>query len=192
MGKYPNLIEDIKKAPTIIMNERGQYVFHAFSVGERGTRLPHSLVDEVVKGLLEKVGQLRRSFDYIVSVVPAGSQWGLLVANELKKPLAVIIDHTTGLPGEFKIHQTSSVYDRDLFFSGFKARDKVILLDDVISTGATTSIVVKTLRERYRVNVIGIFCIITKGDAYKQLEESTPLYSLVNLALDGRIIPKKA
>lgn len=191
MDKYPNLIKDIKKAPKIILTKRGQYVFHAFSVGERGTRLLYPLVDEVLEGLQRKIDHHERSFDYIVSVVPAGSQWGLLVARELKKPLAVIIDHPTGLPGEYKIHQTSPIYDRDLFFSGFKAQDKVIVLDDVISTGATVNIVVNTLRERYKVKVVGIFCIITKGDAYKQIAESIPLYSLVNLTLDGRNIPKK-
>lgn len=192
MDKYPNLTKDIKKAPKILLNERGQYQFHVFSVGERGTRLPYALIDEVLKGLLEKIDHHGHSFDYIISVVPAGTQWGLLVAHELKKPLVLVIDHSTGFPDEYMVHQTSPVYDRDLFFAGFEAGDKVIVLDDVISTGATMDIVVDALRKRYKVKVVGIFCIITKGDAYKQIEKSVPLHSLINLTLDGQIIPKKA
>lgn len=192
MNKYPNLIEDIKKAPGILLNERGRYLFNAFSIGERGTRLPCALVDEVLKGLVEKISHHDQSFDYIVSVVPAGAQWGLLVARELQKPLAMVIDHSTGFPNEYSVHQTSPVYDRDLFFAGFESGGRVIVLDDVISTGETMSIVADTLRKEFKVKIVGIFCIITKGDRYQQFESSIPLYSLINLRLDGSIIPKKA
>lgn len=170
MDKYPNLIEDIKKAPKILINERGRYLFHAFSIGERGTRLPYALVDEVLKGLLEKIGHHGHAFDYIVSVVPAGAQWGLLIAHELEKPLTMVIDHSTGFPNENRVHQISPVYDRDLFFAGFEAGDKVIVLDDVISTGATMNIVVDTLKKRYNVKIVGIFCIITKVMHTNKLE----------------------
>ena len=182
-GNYPLLAEDITQAPQIELDNG--YKFHAFSFGERGTRLTPELVKEITTGFIQKILQMEKQFDYfdyIVTIVPGGDRWGLLVAHTLQASLVTILDQPTGLPDEFRVRQKNPLYNRDLFLCGFKAGDRVIFIDDVVSTGSTVKTVIRTLREK-GVIIQGVFCIVTKGEDYKKIEaeEKIPIHSLMNL-----------
>jgi adenine/guanine phosphoribosyltransferase-like PRPP-binding protein len=178
--RYPNLARDIALVPTIEL-ENG-YLFKAYSVGERGCNLKPQLIREVVYGLVEKIRQFLEDFDYLVTVQLGGSAWGLAVAFYLEKSLKTIWERGTGFEDEFKVHHKGSYHDRDLFFRGFRPGDKVIFLDDVLSTGITASLIISTLQE-HGVIVKGAFFIITKGDSSGKIEKEyrVPVHSLINL-----------
>jgi len=184
--KYPSLSEAIHTAPVIEVPgpNGGMYIFHVFPFGDRGLSVDHALRREIRDGLVEQIRSFKGTFGQVVSVEPGGSRWAPLVADRLGLPLAVIGERPTGLPGEFWVHQTSLLYDRHLFFRGFQRGDEVVVLDDVISTGETIRIVIDALNET-GVRVKAVFCIVTKGRAYRELEKDydLPVHALIKLML---------
>lgn len=185
-AKYPKLLKAISAAR--VVRERGEYLFNEFAFGERGRELDPDLVREIKVGLLEKIEPYRSIFDYIVTPEPGGNQWALLVASELGVKLKFIRTHASSQAEELVKRQIGgSYYDRNLYFSGFQAGDKAVIIDDVLSTGTTARIIIETLTEK-GVTVLGFFAIVTKGDGYKKVAQSTsvPIHSLVHLAADGK------
>lgn len=181
-NEYPVLSRAVANTPTIsIRSNSGLYLFHVFPFGERGAKLHHDLRSEVVNGLVKKIRSLMGSFDYIVCADGVGDTWAQLVAYELGGTVHTIRERGTGLRGETSVHQASILYDRDLFFRGFKAGNRVIVVDDVISTGETMKLVIDTLK-KLRVTVVGVYVIVVKGDgASKIQEEGTPVECLLQV-----------
>lgn len=158
-------------------------MFHVLPFGERGAMLASDLRDELVKALVKRIRPIRDSFDYIVTVEPGGHIWANLVAHELNVNVCTIRERPTGLKTERSVHQTTVLYNRDLYFREMKRGDRVILVDDVISTGDTLKTVITTLKG-LRVIVVGVFCIMAKGNGYKVIqEEGIPLQWLLDLTL---------
>lgn len=184
--EFKHLIKDISSAPKIKLDSG--YVFNAFSVGERGKNLTPELIDEVLKGLVHNIRQSKVIFDYIVTLDPGGNQWALLVANELKKPLNIIRSSPSGHKDEFKIRQDSKIHQRELYFSGFKKGDRVIIVDDIISSGDTLTITIGALKE-IGVNVNSIFVIMTKGDNYIDVQQAAevPVHTLIKVTNEGKL-----
>lgn len=187
LKKYPNLIKDISNAPKIKL-KKNDYLFKVFSVGERGTDLKPKLIQEVLSGLLKEICKHKCTFDYIVTVEPGGNPWGLLVAQALKIPLKIIRE-TQGYAEELKIKQKSVLYERNLCFSGFKKGKKVIIIDDIVSTGGTLKIIINTLKN-LGVKIVGVFTILSKGDDYNKIEKSEEIkiHALVSLNKQGDLV----
>ena len=128
-----------------------------------------------------------------MSLEPAGTPWGFMCADTLR------MTHVTGwvvkenhpayqirFQDEFRIG-VGGPFGRQLCFRGTKAGDRVVVVDDVISTGETARAVLEGLR-LHDIEVAGFFAIATKGDGYKKVAEScgVPIHSLVHLAADGK------
>lgn len=167
--RYPYLAKDVANAPVIKL-AGGKYRFHIFSIGERGTKLEPELISEVVDGLLEKVKPYIKDLDYIVTIEPGGNQWAVAVAHELKIPLIVFRERSSGLGDETKVYQNTLLYRRNLYLRGVRSGDKVVVLDDVVSTGGTIRMIISALKKQ-GAEIKGVFCIITKGEAYKSIEK---------------------
>lgn len=170
--KFPELLESILKCPMKMeKNNRrdDEYLFHIFPFGELGSLVGYSLIKEIVEGLTEKIREFGNSFDYI-ACLGTGDKWATLIAIELGVDVNRIPERETGLPSEKHVHLQTLLYDKDLYFRDFKAGDKVIIIDDVISTGETMATIVKTLR-KMGVTVMAVFCIAVKGLGYRKIEE---------------------
>lgn len=182
-SEYPFLSKAVANAPTRpIKSSEGLYLFHVFPFGERGSTVHHDLRSEVVNGLVEKIRSFSDSFDYIACVERAGDVWAQLVAHDLRLDVRVIRERGAQLKGEISTHQKGILYDRDLFFRDFKAGDRVIIVDDVVSTGQTAEVIIDTLKE-LRVSVVGVFCIVVKGTGASQIQqEGTPVECLLQVS----------
>ena len=196
---YPLLANAIHDAPRVkIIGSDGQpHEVQIFPFGEYGTIIRHGLIREISHGLSKKLKRWQGQFDYLVDLMPGGGRWGLLVA------LGCGVDSTTGwvnrggplyetmLDDEFRV-KVGGPHGRELCFRGIEAGDRVVILDDIIATGKTIKGVVKAFQER-KIEVVGVLAIVTKGDAYKQIERDfrVPAATLVNLDQRGEIIQNK-
>jgi adenine phosphoribosyltransferase len=196
VSKYPNLTKDIQNAPKgIICGEDGKsYLRHVFSFGEYGTFLEHELTREIADGLVEKIRPLMGTFDYMIALMPRGGPFGMIVAENLGVNLTFGWKKIKGLlyeivlEDEFRI-KTGGPHGKELCFRGINEGDRLILVDDVISTGENIKAVIRSLKQR-NVTVVGVFSIVTKGEGYKKVETSVgvSITSLMNLGKDGRIL----
>ena len=180
---YPLLAKDIAHAERQRVNG-GKYVFHVFSVGEKSANLNPGLMREVRDGLVAKIRASGISFDRIVAIERTSLHWASLVGVELDKPVAIVRERPTDLKGEVKRHQDSLLYERDLYFRGFKAGEKVIILDDVVSSGSTARTIIQAL-DQIRVGTMAVFTIIAKGEDYERFQSDTrvPLHFLHHVGL---------
>ncbi len=168
-----NLEQEIETAPKIIC---GKYLFHKYSFGEEGTYLKSEVINEIKEGLVSLASEF--NFDCIVSTEPGSHIWGLLVACYLKKPLNIIRSKNPKLTHESIKIQRTGYCVRGLNFCNFKKGDSVIIIEDVIATGATTDIIIKTLKSK-GVKVRGVISILRKNLDKLNKKYKIPIKALV-------------
>ncbi|THF73770.1 phosphoribosyltransferase [Cohnella fermenti] len=153
----------IKKTPSTF------YDFKLYPFGERGTYIAPELMAEIADSLAETIRQRFESYDYIVSPEPGGHTWGMLAAYKLGKPMN-ILRLSTELYEEYEVRmKRETAYNENyLYFEGFRKGDRVLLVDDVISSGATLRGIAAQLAE-LDVTLVGIQAIIAKGEHYRKL-----------------------
>ena len=68
-----------------------------------------------------------------------------------------------------RVRRETAYNENYIYFEGFKPGDRVLLLDDVISSGAT----IRSIADQMRlmdVKLIGVQAILAKGGRYRALE----------------------
>jgi adenine phosphoribosyltransferase len=63
------------------------------------------------------------------------------------RPYVFIRKRQYGLPGEVSLKQTTGYSKTDMFINNVHRGDRVVFVDDVISTGGTLAAIVQTLRQ---------------------------------------------
>lgn len=186
LSNYPCLLADVQSAPEITL-PNGKYQFHVFSVGERGTLLPASLILEVKKGLAEIIKPLIDRVDSLVTIVPGGHPWALLIAGDLDLPVEIIRNAESGAEEERMVWQKSLLYERKLYFRSNRpsSAKRVIIIDDVVSSGGTVELIANELNGA-AIEVVAVVAIVFKGESYKNTAEKlgVEFYSILEVDED--------
>jgi adenine/guanine phosphoribosyltransferase-like PRPP-binding protein len=186
LSNYPCLLADVQSAPEITL-PNGKYQFHVFSVGERGTLLPASLILEVKKGLAEIIKPLIDRVDSLVTIVPGGHPWALLIAGDLDLPVEIIRNAESGAEEERMVWQKSLLYERKLYFRSkrLSSAKRVIIIDDVVSSGGTVELIANELNGA-AIEVVAVVAIVFKGESYKNTAEKlgVEFYSILEVDED--------
>ena len=193
-NKYPNLFQDVRIARRMMWVSRGGktgYQFHVFSVGERGTTLSVEIIREVKDGLVEKLSPYVEQCECLMTVVPGGNQWGVLLADAVNLPLTIIRDGTSHFSDEVPVKQKNHLYKRTLYFRESMRDQKVVLIDDVISSGGTIDFVISQLR-KLGAHVQCVVVVILKGTAYLDVAEKhgIPIHGLLQVDADRVTVTK--
>lgn len=158
------------KTVKIVKDSTTTYDFKLYPFGERGTFIQPELTEEITNHLSSSITDNFSNFDYIVSPEPGGHTWGMLAAHQLRKPIN-ILRLSTSLYKDFQIcvRRETAYNENYICYDGFKEGDRVLLVDDVISSGAT----IRSIAEQFgkmKVELIGVQAILAKGDHYVKLE----------------------
>ena len=102
------------------------------------------VLDEVLSELA-RIGDWRRC-DKIVTAESMGFPLAAGLSMRVRKPYVFIRKRRYGLPGEVSLKQTTGYSKGDMFINGIAPGDRVVFVDDVISTGGTLLAIVKALR----------------------------------------------
>lgn len=84
-------------------------------------------------------------------------------------PYNVVRKRKYGLPGEVSVRQTTGYSEKDLYINGLKKGDRVVIVDDVISTGGTLRAIVKALQSM-GVSIVDIIIVVQKTDHLERME----------------------
>lgn len=170
------LQKSIQEAPII---NCGEYKFAKYNFGEEGSYLTPGLISEIKQGLVHLYNDLDVDADYIVSTEPGAHLWGLLVAEKLDKPLNIIRTRNLRIPQNEKLYEQRTGYvARNLCFDNFNPGDKIVILEDIISTGATIKLIIDTL-QKLSVEVLGVIGILRKGIDHLDSEAHIPIKSIL-------------
>ncbi|MGQ0797590.1 MAG: hypoxanthine/guanine phosphoribosyltransferase [Methanobacteriota archaeon] len=115
----------------------------------------HPITDGIPLGepavLEEVLAELARRGDWARcdKIVTAESMGFPLAAGQslrVRKPYVFIRKRRYGLPGEVSLKQTTGYSRTDMFINNVRRGDRVVFVDDVISTGGTLVSIVRALR----------------------------------------------
>ncbi len=126
------------------------------------------VLDEVLSELA-RIGDWRRC-DKIVTAESMGFPLAAGLSMRVRKPYVFIRKRRYGLPGEVSLQQTTGYSKGDMFINGIGRGDRVVFVDDVISTGGTLLAIGKALRG-LGAEIVDVLIVFEKTREKVRIEE---------------------
>ena len=124
--------------------------------------------------------------DCIVTAETMGIPVTTAISLILDIPFTVIRKRRYGLPGEVDISQSTGYSRNSMYINGLKKGDRVVIIDDVLSTGGTMRAIIDALK-----NVIGCE-IVDAAVIFGKSEEDEKIYRefgvRVKRLIDARVV----
>lgn len=125
--------------------------------------------------LREIVAEIRgladlREVDRIVTVEAMGIPLAVALSLDCGIPVSVVRKRRYGFPDEQEIGQTTGYSKGSLYVNGLKRGDRILFVDDVISTGGTLGPLLSAFRDMGLV-VQHIVIAVEKGNGREQVEK---------------------
>jgi adenine phosphoribosyltransferase len=109
--------------------------------------------------------------DKIVTIEAMGIPVGTVLSMKTGIPLVIIRKRQYNLPNEIAVHQRTGYSKGELYLNGINKGDRVLVVDDVISTGGTMKAVSLAL-ELAGAEVSDIVVVIERGEGAAELRAS--------------------
>ncbi|MFB6219381.1 MAG: hypoxanthine/guanine phosphoribosyltransferase [Halobacteriaceae archaeon] len=178
------LQESLLKAP-VIEKEGYHYFVHPISDGV--PMLQPELLREIVIGIIRKADL--EDVDKIVTPAAMGIHISTAVSLMTDIPLVVIRKRRYGLEGEVALAKQTGYEESEMYINDVEAGDRVLLLDDVLSTGGTLAAITDAL-EHIGADIGDIVVVIKKEDGGNELDGSGyGVKTLINVEMvDGEVV----
>ncbi len=177
----------LSKSPVVRF---GDYDYFVHPITD-GIPLGRPEVLEEVLDELSRRGDWTRC-DKIVTVESMGFPLAAGLALRVGKPYLFIRKRRYGLPGEVSLKQTTGYARTDLFINDIHPRDRVVFVDDVISTGGTLTSIVKALRS-LGAEVVDVLIVFekTRERARMEAELGVAIKTLLPVdVVDGKVVER--
>ncbi|WP_455392067.1 hypoxanthine/guanine phosphoribosyltransferase [[Eubacterium] cellulosolvens] len=161
-----HLRTSLEESPIV---KKGEYNYFIHPITDGVPEVEPDLLREVVS---EIRNLLTKEFDKLVAIEAMGLPIGAALAVDVKKPLVIIRKKSYGLEGEVAVEQVTGYSKAKLFINGLEPHDKVVIVDDVISTGGTLKAVLTALNDM-GVDVVDAIVVIEKGENKAGVERET-------------------
>ena len=128
--------------------------------------------------------------DIVVSVEAMGLPLLAAVGEATGKPTVVIRKRSYGMEGEVRVDVSTGYSSSTAYINDIKPGERVLVVDDVISTGGTLEPLLGALEEMGAI-LKGVVIAIEKGEGRERLAKERPNWSIQTLAridiVDGRV-----
>ncbi|MXR51938.1 adenine phosphoribosyltransferase [Halovenus sp. WSH3] len=176
------LLDSLHTAP-IIDKDGYEYLVHPITNGV--PMLDPALLREVV---VEMIRRIDTGVDKIVVPEAMGIHLGAAVSLQTDVPLVVIRKRPYGLEGERRLFKETGYSDSEMYVNDVDEDDRIVILDDILSTGGTLAAICETLDE-IGCEIVDIVVVMRKvggESAFEDIEyEAT---SLVDISVsDGEV-----
>jgi adenine phosphoribosyltransferase len=179
------LKESLENVPIV---DKGGYQYFVHPLTDGANAIEPLLLEEVT---LELMKESPFDCDKIVTVEAMGIPLATLLSHKTRKPFVIIRKRQYNLPGEVMIEASTGYSKNNLFINGLDEGDRVIIVDDVLSTGGTLIQTVRTLKEVCKVDVVAIHLIFNKHEHPEAIEEAIgmPIHVMLNVkVVDGKVV----
>ena len=176
------MLERLKKslleAPVF---KRGEYNYFIHPITDGVPEVRPELIREVT-GHIVRIADL--DADKIVTVEAMGIPIGTGLSIICDIPMVIVRKRKYGLPGEIEVSQVTGYSRSQLFLNGINKGDRVIVVDDVISTGGTLLAVLKSLKIAGAI-VKDIVVVVRRGEGVEKLRaEGYAVKTMVDVEVD--------
>jgi adenine phosphoribosyltransferase len=182
------MLERLKKslldAPVF---RRGEYNYFIHPITDGVPEVRPELIREVV-GHVIRIANL--DVDKIVTVEAMGIPIGIALSIITDIPLVIIRKRKYGLPGEIEVAQVTGYSKSQLFLNGVEKGDRVIVVDDVISTGGTLLATLESLKVA-GARVQDVVAVIRRGDGVDRLRtKGYQIKTMVEVEVDEKRVTR--
>jgi adenine phosphoribosyltransferase len=179
-----NLRRSLEAAPIVKI---GDYDYFVHPVTDGIPFMEATVMREIIDRM-QNVGDF--DCDYIVAPEAMGIPLAVPLSLRTGIPYNVVRKRRYNLPGEVSVHQVTGYSQKEMYINGLKAGDRVVIVDDVISTGGTLRALVQSF-QKMGVRVVDIIVVVEKGDRKAELEAELGIHikTLVKVEVrDGRLV----
>lgn len=130
------------------------------------------------------------SIDIILGIEAMGIPLAAALCLSSGKPLVIGRKRQYGLPGEVAIDQSTGYSKGEIFLNDIDVGARVLIVDDVVSTGGTLHPILKAVKESGAI-VQDCWIVFEKGDGMNKIRATGnwPLNSLVRIEMqDDKIV----
>ncbi len=162
-----------------------QYFVHPITDGipEGDPEILREVVDAIVK-------TMDLNCDKIVTAESMGFPLAAAVSLRTGIPYVFIRKRKYGLPGEVSLKQTTGYSGSDMYVNFVREGDRVVFIDDVLSTGGTLKAIVSTLRE-IGAEIVDVLTVFEKVGVREELEQELNIQIKTLLpveVIDGKVV----
>lgn len=171
------LVESLQTCPLV---PRGEYNYFIHPITDGVPIVEPALLREVAVAMV-KVLDLD-AVDKIVVTEAMGIHIGSALSLMTDIPMNIVRKREYRLPGEIVIDQTTGYSKGKLYVNGIERGDRVVIIDDVISTGGTIRALLPAL-DRAGAEVVDICFAVQRGSP----SIGRPYKSLVRIEVTDRV-----
>ena len=174
------LAASLRSAP-IIEKEGYHYFVHPISDGV--PMLEPGLLREIVIKIIRKARL--EDVDKIVTPAAMGIHISTAVSLMTDIPLVVVRKRQYGLEGEVALSQVTGYAENEMYINDVHAGDRVLVLDDVLSTGGTLHAIIGAV-EQIGAELVDIVAVIKKASGGNKVADAGyPVKTLINVDVEG-------
>ena len=167
--------------------KRGDYDYVVTPITDGIPKVDPRILKEVTDAMIEIC---KFDCDYIITIEALGIPLATSLSLRTGKPFNVVRKKMYSLPDEVSLTQVTGYSKSNLFINGVKAGDKVVIVDDVVSTGGTLWAVAEALKKML-VTITDIVVVIEKTDKKAEIERKIghPIKTLVKIdVVNGKVV----
>jgi adenine phosphoribosyltransferase len=178
------LRQSLLDAPII---EKDGYHYFVHPISDGVPMLEPELLREIVIKIIRKAEL--EDVDKIVTPAAMGIHLSTAVSLMTDIPLVVIRKRQYGLEGEVSLQQVTGYSESEMYVNDVYEGDRVLVLDDVLSTGGTLAAITGALEE-VGAEIVDTVAVIKKVGGENKLEETDyDVKTLINVdVVDGEVV----
>jgi adenine phosphoribosyltransferase len=179
------MLEELKKSldvcPVVMF---GEYHYFVHPLTDGIPCIEPKLLDEVTDKMME-IGDF--DCDYIMAPEAMGIPLAAPLSLKTGVPFSVIRKRKYGLPGETNIAQYTGYSKSDMYINGIKKGDRVVIVDDVLSTGGTMRAVIHALKNVIGCEIVDVIVVFEKTEKKAEMEAEfgVKIKSLLRVKVEG-------
>jgi adenine phosphoribosyltransferase len=171
------LVKSLETCPIV---RRGDYNYFIHPITDGVPIVDPELLRDVCTAMI-KVLDLT-GVEKIVVVEAMGIHIGSVLSTMTDIPMTIMRKREYKLPCEIAVHQTTGYSKGELYLNGVYKGDRVVIIDDVISTGGTMKALLQAL-EIAGADIVDICIAIQRGDP----DIGRPYKSLVKIEVTEKV-----
>ena len=182
------MLEEVKKSleesPIV---KKGDYDYFVNPISDGVPAIDAKILRELAMSVYKHANL---EIDKIVAVEAMGIHLATALSLATDIPFVVIRKRQYSLPGEKEVYQKTGYGSSNLYVNDLHEGERILLIDDVVSTGGTLIALINTLKDM-KLDLKSVVAIIDKGDGKKIVKEETgvDVISIVKLdVVDGKVV----
>ncbi len=168
------------------ITEKNGYHYFVHPISDGVPMLEPELLREITVRILQRVDL--EDVDKIVTPAAMGIHISTAVSLSTDIPVAIIRKRSYGLEGEVSLSQVTGYSESEMYINDVEAGDRVLVLDDVLSTGGTMKAILDALTEM-DAEIVDVLAVIKKAGENKLDDTPYDVKTLINVdVVDGEVV----